>query len=730
MKKLLPIIALLCLLLSACSKKEEVLDLDGMEVLLPEEENLVWNDEHIALDRDFRKAVLKNGIVYGYSVNETGITVIAQDAQKGTVLQETEIKEAADAYSIDVDGLQNIYILGMENDNAALWKIDQEGKIALIADIVLEDMENAIRSSPYAFLADDNGYFYIWYKLDIPYKEFYEDAEDDVYAEADRIYVKDSRMNTLFYEQALRILDFSLGEGGTPSILAEDQEGVYLQELDMERKEASAKMRIDGMSAANISGTVCATEDGFLFCGESTLYEYVIREQETKEILYLPTYGVFPSDILYLGRAGGSIEMIADSAESGSAECIFLREGRSDRVQVTLGVMQAFQELEAAVTRFNRVNTDIRIDIVPYYDEENGFEAGLEKLNLDIISGKAPDLLETSMLDYEILSQKGVFADLYQYMDADFNREQMLEEIVEIYELNGHLYTIAPCFQLHSMWGSQAVTEGRHGVTFEEMMKLLENRNKDINAVYGFSADEPVLTTLCTVGMDEFIDWENGTCDFQGESFAAVLEFVKAYDGGYTGGSLSAGIRNGDVLLSAGLISSVADYQIQSELYGGSLDFIGYPAAGGTGTAVSLRGAQLAINAKSRNPELAWEFIRYYLTEDGSSQGFPIVKERFEAAMEQAQEAVYSLSAEGEEKLPQMTYTDADTSIMVYEAAQEDIEAVRTLIGRADSKFKYHTEIQKIIEEEAAYFFNGQKGLEEVAGLIQNRVELLLSTNG
>lgn len=746
MKKIILIIALLCILsFSACCRKEEVLGLSEIESVLagegnpdrenvPAEEPPVWNDEHISLNNRFSKAVLKNGIIYGYFTGETGITVISQDAQEGTVLRETEIQDATEAYSIAVDGLQNIYLLGNANGNDMLWKIDNGGQVSIVADFVLEDMENAVRFSPNAFFADDNGYFYLWYKLDIPLKEFYEDAEDDVYTEADRIYVKDSQMDTLFYEQVpysndCRLLDFSLGERGVPAILAKDTEGVYLQELDTGRKEASAKKRISGMPATDAYGTICVTEDGFLFCRDSMLYEYFIGEQEVREILSLPTYGIFTSDILYLGMAGERIEVIMNPGESGGTECAFLREGQSDKVQISLGVMQSFQELETAVTRFNRSHDDVRIGIVTYYDEKNGFEAGLEKLNLDIVRGKAPDLLETSMIDYEILSQKEVFADLYPYMDTDFNREHMLEEIVRIYELNGHLYTIAPYFQLHSMWGNFSGTEGRYGVTFEEMMGLLGNLGRDINAIYGFSADEPVLTTLCTMGMDEFVDWENGTCDFEGESFAAVLKFVKAYNGGYSGESLSAGIQSGDVLLSAGIISSVADYQIQSELYGGNLDFIGYPVAHGTGTSASLTGAQLAINAKSQNPDLAWEFIRYYLTEDDSGQGFPIVKDRFETAMEQAKEAVYSLSVEGEVKLPQMTYMDADTHIEVYEAAQEEIDAVKSLVGRADSKFKYHTKIQKIIDEETAYFFNGQKELEEVTGLIQNRVELLLSTN-
>lgn len=252
MKKMIAIIALLCILsFSACGRKEEVMELSEMECVLTEESNPVWNDEHISLNNSFGKAVLKNGIIYGYSMRETGIAVISQDAQKGTVLRETEIKDATDAYTITVDGLQNIYLLGNISGSDVLWKIDNEDQVSVVSDFVLEDMENAVRFSPNAFFADDNGYFYLWYKLDIPLKEFYEDAEDDVYTEADRIYVKDSQMNTLFYEQVpysngCQLLDFSLGEGGVPVILAKEPEGVYLQELNINRKEASAKEHIIG----------------------------------------------------------------------------------------------------------------------------------------------------------------------------------------------------------------------------------------------------------------------------------------------------------------------------------------------------------------------------------------------------------------------------------------------------------------------------------------------------
>lgn len=63
-------------------------------------------------------------------------------------------------------------------------------------------------------------------------------------------------------------------------------------------------------------------------------------------------------------------------------------------------------------------------------------------------------------------------------------------------------------------------------------------RSKDLNAITGFLADEPVLTGLCNVSMDEFVDWENGTCEFEGEYFKDVLAFCQRIYGKLHGRNL------------------------------------------------------------------------------------------------------------------------------------------------------------------------------------------------
>ena len=107
-----------------------------------------------------------------------------------------------------------------------------------------------------------------------------------------------------------------------------------------------------------------------------------------------------------------------------------------------------------------------------------------------------------------------------------------------------------------------------------------------------------MLTTLCTLEMDQFVDWEKGTCDFVGESFAAVLEFAAEY-AGYASDDFLTDVRKENIVLSVGVIDSVAKLQLEREIYGGDINFIGYPTVKGTGTAVGFRGSELAINAGS-----------------------------------------------------------------------------------------------------------------------------------
>lgn len=649
-----------------------------------------WKEQHLSLEKQYQLASVTADKIYGFCEENGEPLIVCQDKASGEIVQQVTLPGIVSVQSMDVDEEGNVYIVGIAEDGQSeFWKIDTEGNCSPVGEIVLEGTENAQFIEPKGFYVDHQGYFYAWYEMGVPVAEVLEDVTE------------------------------------------EDAEGIYLQEMDIEQEKLSEVIRLeDDLELTMETAIVTTLENGFLFCQGSELYEYDYTTKEKSKLLNFASVGVYASDILYLKFYDQQIEMIDSYGEEKNTEYTLLEKGESEKTILTLGVMsmENASVLEKIVTEYNRSHEEIRIDVTSYYNEQIGFDAGVEQLKLDVIRGEAPDIIDVSSLDYRVFADKGVFADLYEFMqnDSECGSDKMISSVLNAYERNGSLYSISPSFQIYSMWGNDEVLQGRQGVTLAELMQILENNGKTINAIYGFSADEPVLTTLCTFGMDEFVDWDNGTCEFTGEYFKELLAFAKEYDPDFSEGGLSQNIRNGNIVLSVGLITSVADYQIQSELYGGKLSFVGYPTAGGSGTAVSFRGNELAINAKAENQEVAWEFVKYYLLNGYTGEGFPVVTAQFDKVMAESMEPTMITSVEGTYEVAKGTYQGKGTYIEVFTATQADVEAVKKLVEEADNRYEYNTEILNIITEEAEGYFVGQKDLEQTTEIIQNRVQLYL----
>lgn len=179
--------------------------------------------------------------------------------------------------------------------------------------------------------------------------------------------------------------------------------------------------------------------------------------------------------------------------------------------------------------------------------------------------------------------------------------------------------------------------------------------------------------------------------------------------------------------MSAGIIASVADYQIQKELYGENVAFVGYPVAAGSGTAVGFRGSVVAINDQKEDKTGAWEFVKFYLMHGYDGQGFPLVQEQFNQVMDAAMVDDYSVNEEeGTEKNPKAYYSDGGADIFVYAAAKKDIDIVMELVESAENRCESNLTIQNIINEEAEGYFSGQVDLDSTVKKIQNRVTLFL----
>ena len=705
----------------------------------------IWQDTHVNLNHTYDLSVVKENMIYSAYSTNSEVRLVYQNKEDGVILNEITLSDIDEVQNINADTNGNVYVTGNKGEQSSSWKVDALGNITSLGNVVLEDTDNMVLSAiPKGVFADSEERYYFWYRMCLPVTEIYSEEEIKKLAEevdgiwgakayVDRIYVKNSQLDTIFYVQVAdmresRLINFYIDNNETPMLFAEDEGGFYVEKIDLEQRCKAEKTYSNTDIELSLNATsIASTEDGFLFCQNGYLFCFDYSSETYTKLLNLSSYGISSENILYLGEKNGIIEFV-DVPEAG-ADAVYttLVEGESQKEIITLGVLEPLPELEKIVSGYNRLQTDFRIQLVPYLSGETDYDEAANRLKMDIITGNAPDIIDVSGVDYSAMSDKGVLVDLYEYMtdEEELQSKDILTSVKNAYEIGGKLYSVAPAFQLYTMWGKPEVIQNQSGVTLAQLHTILNYAGKDINAISGFSADESVLTTLCAFGMDEFIDWDEHICNFDGDYFKEILEFAKSYEGPSVEG-LIEGIAENDIVMSVGLISSVADYQMQNKIYAEEIDFIGYPTSKGSGTAIGFTGAQLAINAQSEHKSEAWKFVQYYILNGYADWGFPVLEAKFQECLQEAQQEEFVTEDGYTYQMAKASYFDGKNSIEVFAANSEEVEQISALVESATNSFKYNTEILNIILEEAEAYLNDQKSIEKVTNIIQNRVQLYL----
>lgn len=178
----------------------------------------------------------------------------------------------------------------------------------------------------------------------------------------------------------------------------------------------------------------------------------------------------------------------------------------------------------------------------------------------------------------------------------------------------------------------------------------------------------------------------------------------------------------------------IAVYAVQAD---GTL-YIGYPEPEGTGCIADCRGA-LGIPAQSLNQQAAWEFVEYHLERQADNRfrsGFSTRISSLDRQMEEAANVSYYLDEEGNPLLDAEGRPvpkdlggvgwSFEELISFRTATEEEVLFVRELIETARPARALDGRILDIIREEAEPFFQGQKSMEDVTGIIQSRVQLYL----
>lgn len=397
------------------------------------------------------------------------------------------------------------------------------------------------------------------------------------------------------------------------------------------------------------------------------------------------------------------------------------------------------------IVEFNKTNELYKIELTSYDDyAAKSYNDAITKMNNDMISGNIPDIIVlNNELPVDSYISKGLLADLYQFMDKDetINKEDYLQNIFDAYSVDGKLYELVPSFNITTLVGKSSVVGEEEGWTMDEFIALVDANPEAMVFGYEMTRDN-VFMTLISNCYDSYIDTATGDCHFDSDEFIKVLELANRFpkeidwDALYEDSNYwteqETRFRDNKALVSEWYMNNFrAIREMEMATFGEKITFKGYPGANGNGASINAS-TSVAITSKAANPDGAWEFIKYFLSDEYQNEmewQYPIKISALEAQMEKAKERPYWVDENGENQYYDNTYWIANQEIKIDVNTDEDNQRVLDFIKSTTNVSRYDREIYKIIEEEAAPYFEGQKTAQEVADIIQNRVSNYIAEN-
>ncbi len=386
---------------------------------------------------------------------------------------------------------------------------------------------------------------------------------------------------------------------------------------------------------------------------------------------------------------------------------IFVTTGCGNRLSydehtIVLGVLSGGgQSIEEAVATYNHSHNDYQIVLKDYGSKDNA----IDKMITDLMTGSTPDIIFLNTLPIEQYVEKGLLEDLTPYMeqDPDCSVEDLIPNVYDNMRINDGLYFTSPGFAVFTIGAGQSVVGNHSGYTITEFNDLLETqKNKDIQPFYSTYKGH-LLSTLCCYNLGDYIDWNTGTCSFDGEEFRTILQLCNEWGEN----DLTDYEEEEPELVSSGrelFVLTEADLrnmEYNREMFQEEICYIGYPCADRQGNYMKFS-TMLGMNTKSEKKDAAWSFLRMFMTQEFQKDNiFCDWPSRSDCYEQKLADAV------------------ADTP----EYAQ-DVPILRQIIENTHKRDQTEDALMdEIIWNEAEKYFQGKKTLDETVAIIQKRCQ-------
>ncbi len=451
--------------------------------------------------------------------------------------------------------------------------------------------------------------------------------------------------------------------------------------------------------------------------------------------------GIYDSSNIYSGKKADKIHLIeldrADINPNAGKTVLELFDPDDGWVDVNTG---------KAISVFNETNSKYFIEVTDrynrgdYFDYSSGDEnnedtwelAGINgraefsnQLAVDIMNNEGPDIL-MNVSGYGQLNNSNYLADLTPYVKKDIDK--YYENIIEGSKTDGAIYQLPISFALEGvLTKTENVGSSGKGFTFEEYEKFVDEVANGSDPI--FLGQATYFSKLFGSMNDKFI--VNGRVDLSGPEFAQMADFVKdnvrekgtSWNAQYTERTPGAEYTENCYGIGGYFTSGMSIAP-----WGNGVTLAGIPSIDGRGPRFKPV-CSVAISAQADNVDACGEFVKILLSEEvqadiAMNDCFVINREAFrkagDAAIDYYNNGGSAFSGG----------TGGSSGGLRRQFSIEDVDFVEGIILSCSRSCSDDASISIILIEEMPAYFLGQKDLDAVVKIAQDRIQKVLDERG
>lgn len=442
----------------------------------------------------------------------------------------------------------------------------------------------------------------------------------------------------------------------------------------------------------------------------------------------LKDYGIRAPGLSFL-RIGinkaGELMMLVEKDGKLMVYCFGAGSEEAERTLRLANLWYNDSDVKSAAVSYSAQHPDCPVAYETDWTNQEGF---YERIMAQMAVGQGPDLLFVHGEDMDRLSTRGLLADLSDVLKED-TRSQLFSGVMTAGIRDGKLAGLPAAVSGVSMVTVDGNWPGDTW-TLSEAVALWRQRRGQ--GAWRFLpqrwSQEEMLEFLVLSNMSDspFIDWENGTCDFEDDLFRQVLEMIGErpvrehtnldLEGEYeVVQQVMDGVCLADVVYGGG----ISQYAHIMERYSGNACLVGFPAESGNGNMLTCYGF-VVVNAQTEHWEEVVDFLRHMYSKEFQSANpqYLLRKDVLREGMDSSD------ASEGYE-----TFTLTGVEVPLKKDGSSYVDDYIAFMDNCRAETRSTEGIGNIIREEASGYFQNIQSLDNTARVIQNRVQLYLKEN-